>query len=376
MKILVFTYDYPYGKYNNFAFVKQLVDQFAVMGHDCTVVSPWPIIRKKGCAEKEVTERHENGGSVTVLRPNYLTIPFLHIGSFYPSQWFRDRAVRRAIKRMRDIPDVVYCHFWRQGLSACPYAQQWGKPLFVASGESNIATMIDFGKVSKSFLDNVRGVICVSSKSRDESIDFGLATPEKCVVLPNAVDSDKFHKIDKAECRRKLGIPVERFVICFVGWFIERKGPLRLAEAVASLNDDSIGVLYVGEGPQVPKGKNILFKGSVLHDNLPLYLNAADVFVLPTLNEGCCNAIVEAMACGLPVISSDMDFNKDILDDTNSILVNPSDVNEIARTIRRFADDKELRLKLSEGALSTAKGLSIDKRAEKIINFIEQKTKQ
>ena len=71
------------------------------------------------------------------------------------------------------------------------------------------------------------------------------------------------------------------------------------------------------------------------HDVIAEYLNCADIFVSPTLAEGCSNSIVEAMACGLPIISSDLPFNHDILDEKNSILLDPVEVNEIALAIRK-----------------------------------------
>jgi glycosyltransferase involved in cell wall biosynthesis len=94
--------------------------------------------------------------------------------------------------------------------------------------------------------------------------------------------------------------------------------------------------------------------------------------VLPTLNEGCCNAIVEALACGLPIVSSDRPFNYDILNKTNSILVDPMNINEIADAIRMLKENSMLRARLSEGALNTAKDLTINRRATKIMDFIKQ----
>ena len=87
------------------------------------------------------------------------------------------------------------------------------------------------------------------------------------------------------------------------------------------------------------------------HEEVPLYLNAADVFVLPTLHEGCCNAVVEAMACGLPVISSDLPFNWDVLNKGNSIMVNPNSINEIRDAIVEMRDNNVKRMQLSQGAL-------------------------
>ena len=355
------------------SFVKQLIRQFAMLGHHCHVISPYPIFRKRGIAKEVVQEETYKNGSVTVYRTNYITIPFLKIGKFYPSNWLRMGAIKRAVKKLDQKPDVIYCHFWTQSLVGYKYALKWNKPLFVVSGESNIASLVDVKNVPQELIDSVQGVICVSSKSRDESVRLKLTTSDKCLIAPNAIDKNKFHKIDKVDCRKKLGLPLDKFIVCFVGWFIERKGPLRVAQAIERIGDKSIGSIFIGEGEQSPSGSHILFKGSVLHDQLKYYLNASDVFVLPTLNEGCCNAVVEAMACGLPIISSDMDFNRDILNQSNAILINPTNVSEISEAIKRLANDADMKSELASGALKTVEDLTIDKRAQKIIQFIQER---
>ena len=100
------------------------------------------------------------------------------------------------------------------------------------------------------------------------------------------------------------------------------------------------------------------------------------MFVLPSLAEGCSNVIVEAMACGLPIVSSDLPFNYDILDSSNSILVNPMNVQEIADAIVKLKNDEPLRLTLSEGALKKTSDLTIEKRVTKILKFIRERCKQ
>jgi glycosyltransferase involved in cell wall biosynthesis len=136
------------------------------------------------------------------------------------------------------------------------------------------------------------------------------------------------------------------------------------------MSDPKIKTCFIGRGEPIADRDYMFYKGTVSHDELPVYLNAADVFVLPTLREGCCNAIVEALACGLPVISSDRSFNYDILDETNSILVDPDDVNQIAKAIKLLSEDKNKRDILAKGALDKAMSLSIDQRASNILNFI------
>ena len=147
-----------------------------------------------------------------------------------------------------------------------------------------------------------------------------------------------------------------------------------MAEAISRIHEGkTVYSLFLGSGAEDPTCDNILFKGSVKHSDIPVYLNAADVFVLPTLHEGCCNAIVEAMACGLPIISSDLLFNQDICNEKNSILVDPMDVDAIRAAIVNLRDDADLRTSLSNGALKTSKDLTIDKRASRIVDFMKIK---
>ena len=119
-----------------------------------------------------------------------------------------------------------------------------------------------------------------------------------------------------------------------------------------------------------PSCPGIIKIGFVDHRDLVDYLNAADIYVLPTLAEGCSNSIVEAMACGLPIISSDLSFNYDILDNSNSILVDPNSIDQISSAIMRIKQNDELKNEMAEASLQKASELNLSSRAKKIINFI------
>ena len=373
MNICIISYKYP-GKHNtsDFAFVKQLVDAIAALGHRCFVMAPFNITHYKRLSASK--ENYNVGkGNVTVFRPGYLSFSHFHIGKFSPSSWFHERALKKAFRMLKDKPDAIYGHFWSSAYQGYEFAKKHNIPLFVATGESEISKLFSPKTDQREFSNYVSGVICVSSKNRDESIALGLTTADKCKVFPNAIDADLFKKIDKKQCREKLRLPLDAFIVAFLGWFNERKGPNRVAEALRRIKDRPIYSMFIGKGEQDPSCDNILFKGALPHEQIPLYLNAADIFVLPTLHEGCCNAVIEAMACGLPIVSSNQPFNWDVLNDTNSILVDPNNIDEISNAIETLYDDKELLQNLSEGALKKAESLTIDQRAASIVAFIEEK---
>ena len=171
------------------------------------------------------------------------------------------------------------------------------------------------------------------------------------------------------ELRRELGLPEDAFIVAYTGAFTANKGVDRLSRALEGC--ENVYSLFMGQGPLEPDCDRILHKGRVPNDRVAAYLNAADVFVLPTRGEGCCNAIVEALSCGLPVISSDLPFNDDLLDERNSIRIDVESVDEIRRSILRLYRDPGLRKELAEGARRSAENLNIKTRAKRILEFME-----
>ncbi|MBR5132343.1 MAG: glycosyltransferase family 4 protein [Alistipes sp.] len=365
--------NYPTEKDPTFPFVAQLAEAIVKSGIDVTVIAPQNLLKYiLGGNQKHPKLRTKNIGNnqLTILQPCCISF-----SNYTPKLNFisRRRAIERSFEHLKNKPDVCYGHFWHSGYFIYNMAKKYNLPLFVATGESVINFKVD-NKTKKKFCEYVNGVICVSTKNKIESIEKGLATSEKCVVIPNAIDNSLFKKLDAKSCRSALGIQENDFVVAFVGWFSERKGSLRVSDAIEKLGNNNIKSIFIGSGASEyePRCKNIIFKGRVAHGEIPKYLNAANVFVLPTLKEGCCNAVIEAMACGLPIISSDLDFNYDVLDSSNSIMINPLNVKEIAEAIKLLHINNIKRELLAEGAVKSSEELDIHTRAKRIVDFISK----
>ena len=178
----------------------------------------------------------------------------------------------------------------------------------------------------------------------------------------------RFLPRDRIAARKHFGLPQDLFLAAFVGSFCERKGATRVAAALEDL--DGTGAIFAGEGDMAPVGSKVVLSRRIPHDEIPLFLSSADIFVLPTQSEGSCNAIVEAMACGLPVISSVGEFNDDLLDNQSSIRVDPMDITAIRSAIAKLRDDPVLRQSMAVAAVKRAKQFDVDERARRVLEFM------
>lgn len=363
------------------AFVENLVNAMVDVEVRCIVIAPQSInkafkIKTKILPLKRI-RKTPAGNEVEVYTPKYLSMSTRKIGVFNTAKITLSSFQRAAIKTFDKLHkqvrfDAVYGHFiFEAGITANLIGEKYGIPAFLAYGENGTYSINYLGdETTRKLLTGITGIISVSSENKRVLIKKNIASGEKIEVFPNAINNKLFFPKDRLQARRILAFPEDAFIIAFVGRFIEVKGPKRLSQAIEKLNDSQIFSIYLGEGSQKPECRNILYMGPVQHNQLNDYFNASDVFVLPTLAEGCCNAIIEAMACGLPIISSNLPFNDDILNDNNSIRLDSSNVDEIVEAIKKLKDNHELRNRLSEGAIKTAKQLTIDERAKNILSFM------
>lgn len=162
----------------------------------------------------------------------------------------------------------------------------------------------------------LRAVICISELVRQDILRHYDVAPEKLQVIYNGVDLERFHPRLAAEhrtaTRARLGIPEEVPVLVYVGSGFERKGVAPLLQALARMACRETRLLVVGkekrlaayqqQASRLGLEKRVVFTGGV-DDVRPLYA-AADAFVLPTLYEPLSNAVLEALACGLPCVVS------------------------------------------------------------------------
>ena len=359
------------------SFFQTLIHSIADLGIDCTVIAPVSITHYKDkifSIPFQTRDTTLKGNHINVYHPRYVSYSSKRIGKintgYYSEKAFQKSAIRCA-KNLKDNYDFVYGHFFLTGgLAAVRIGQLFKKPSFIAYGECDYQSQIlnDYGDIKSCDVEGLSGIVSVSTQNTNELIQLALVPGVPILTAPNATDLSLFYKKDKKECRKMLGLPQNKFIVGFVGGFIERKGDKRLLAAVNQI--DGAYVAFAGKGDNPPSGDKVVFCKPLEHERVCDFLNAIDVFCLPTLSEGSCNAIIEAMACGVPIVSSNLPFNDDVLDNSNSIRVDPTSIQDIRKAIEQLLNSPKKREDLSQKSLKKSQEFGIEIRAKKILDFI------
>lgn len=374
--ICVVTNGYPTPLNPTFMpFVDQLVCAWADIGFKVTVINPVSIFDgwfNELRFYKTAWERTAPSGSkFSVYQPRFWGLPNKTICGYdfsLASERLSLKAVRHHIEEVGIRPAVLYSHFLTSGRLVSQLGKMLSIPAFCAFGESSLWSIGSNLKRTRCILQDITGFVSVSTENKRILIEDLNVPGEKIRVFLNGVNHNLFRPMDRAAMRSKLGIKPDVFLGVFTGSFTHTKGVQRVQLAADQVF--GLKMMYIGSGKLAPFGKEIVFCNKVKHDEVPYYLNAADFFVLPTLAEGCCNAILEAMACGLPIISSNRAYNRDILDDAYSIAVDPEDISMIAAAMMFLRDNPERRIQMGQAAQKKSLDFNILGRAEAIADWM------
>jgi glycosyltransferase involved in cell wall biosynthesis len=187
-------------------------------------------------------------------------------------------------------------------------------------------------------LKNATRVFSVSDSLKRHVVSLG-AQSDKIRVIGNGIDVVKFHPLAKSVAREELKLPENAKVLVSVGALVDRKGFHRVIEVLPALVANYPELVYLIVGGDSPEGNirerlehqvktlkledNVRFMGAYPSEQLKVPLSAADLFVLATANEGWANVFLEAMACGLPVITTEVGGNKEVVNDPSLGIVVP-----------------------------------------------------
>ena len=181
-------------------------------------------------------------------------------------------------------------------------------------------------------------VIAVSESLRQVALELGVA-PERATVVGNGVDTRRFRPMDREEACRRLGLRPQDRILVTVGGLVERKGFHRVMEVMPGLLHQFPDLHYLVVGGPCREGdwsgrlqalacelgiaERVHFTGPLPPEELSVPLSAADLFVLATRNEGWANVILESMACGTPVLATDVGGNREVVADERLGLIVP-----------------------------------------------------
>jgi glycosyltransferase involved in cell wall biosynthesis len=243
--------------------------------------------------------------------------------------------------------DVIDAHyFFPDGVAAARLARRFGKPFVVTARGSDINLIAQLPAPRRMILDAARSagrIIAVSGALKRAMVDLGIEA-ERIVVLRNGVDLSLFRPVPMADARRQLGLGPGR-VVASVGNLLPEKGHDLVIRAVAGM--DNVGVVIVGEGPERRRlealakeleiGNRVHFRDVIPQDRLAILYSAADVLALGSMREGWPNVLLEAMACGTPVVATNVGGVREIVTtDEVGRVVAQRDYESLARAIEQL----------------------------------------
>jgi glycosyltransferase involved in cell wall biosynthesis len=304
--------------------------------------------------ELGVESQDELTRDYTRISPKYFTLPI---------EILRKRncylATKSSIKALSKNPinfSLIHAHFLENGFVGTTLKNQYSKPLVVTAHGGDVYDLpfrdAWYNTLARFVLAEADQIITVSRFNAEKLLSLG-APSNKLHVIPNGYDEKLFKPIPVYKARESLGLPLNKKILLSVGNLVDVKGHKYLIDAMSYVLKKRNDVILVIVGTGVLRenlekkardldlNDKILFMGGKKHEEIPLWMNACDIFVLPSLNESFGVVIIEAMACGKPVIGTRVGGIPEIISRDNiGILVKPKHSESLSECIIEALEKK------------------------------------
>jgi glycosyltransferase involved in cell wall biosynthesis len=320
---------YPYKNNYNGSFVKEQVDCLSNTFEQINVISALSYFPKfmlnserfRSIVKYVSYPENYSYGNISVYFPKYFPLPTSPDFFMLSRKHLNFHAIHGLITREKIGFDIVHSHFiFPAGYVGMKLKERYHVPFIITAHGGDVYKAPfkndKWFQLSKSILEHADKIITTSIRN------FNIITREigiseqKVYIIGNGFDNNKFYQMNQRQIREKLSLPQDKKILLSVGNLVEIKGHKYLVEAVNKVlaKRKDILCIIIGRGIGKEKlqnqidslGLNDFIKviNGVSHDEVPFWMNACDLFVLPSLDEGFPTVIPEALACGKPVIAS------------------------------------------------------------------------
>ncbi|NQV93135.1 glycosyltransferase family 4 protein [Candidatus Kaiserbacteria bacterium] len=239
----------------------------------------------------------------------------------------------------------------------------------------------------KMLFSRVKWILSTNKWKKGKLIQEFKVRDDKIFYEPNAVDVSRFDvSVSKEEAREKLELLLEKYIVVYTGHLYSWKGVDTLAQATRDLSDDIVVVLVGGVSTDVARFKaqygsieNLKIVGHREHTEIPYWQKAADVLILPnTAKEDISKfytspmKLFEYMASKRPIIASKIPSIEELLDETNSILIEPDNPSVLATAIKEMINKKDVAEHISNTAFKNVQNFTWEARARRILAVIKK----
>ncbi len=325
LRILLFSTLYPSSvRPIHGIFVETRLRELLKSGQvEARVIAPVPWFPFKAARFGEYalfasTPRFEERNGLQVHHPRYFLPPKVGMNLAPTTMAMSALPVARRLMAEGFDFDLIDAHYYYpDGVAAATLARSLGKPLTVTARGTDLNQIPEFARPRRLILQTAaqaHASIGVCKALMDRLAELG-AEPGKLHVMRNGVDLQRFTPVDRAEARAMLKLAPEGRLLLSVGHLIDRKGH-DIAIAALPLLPADVRLAVVGAGPlrhklealarQLGVGERVHFAGTIAQTELKNWYSAADALTLCSSREGWANVLLESMACGTPVIASNI----------------------------------------------------------------------